>query len=161
MGKQWPVDEKGNETVILHDVSFNGRRGRFFSFQYRPSPELEHLDRFPFILTTGRILEHYNCGSMTRRTPNMELVSEDVLMINPEDATRKNILNGDFVEVSSPRGKTSLKAKVTEDVNPGVLHTTFHFPQVAINHLTGCVGDLDTMTPEFKVIAVDVKRALV
>jgi formate dehydrogenase major subunit len=120
---------------------------------------LAHLDEFPFILTTGRILEHYNCGSMTRRTPNVDLVSEDVLMINPQDAEGKGIRDGDAVEVSSPRGKTSLKAKVTEDINPGVLHTTFHFPQVAINHLTGCVGDLDTMTPEFKVIAVDLKRA--
>ena len=156
MGKQWPVDEQGNETIILHDVDFSGGPGKFFSFRYQPSPELEHLDKFPFILTTGRILEHYNCGSMTRRTPNVELVNEDVLMINPEDAEKKNIQNGEYIEVSSPRGKTSLKAKVTEDVNPGVLHTTFHFPLVAINHLTGCVGDLDTMTPEFKVIAVDV-----
>jgi formate dehydrogenase major subunit len=96
---------------------------------------------------------------MTRRTPNAELVNEDLLMINPEDAEKKGIQNGDAVEVSSPRGKTTLRARVTGDVNPGVLHTTFHFPQVAINHLTGCVGDLDTMTPEFKVIAVDVKRA--
>jgi formate dehydrogenase major subunit len=159
MGKQWPVDEQGNETVILHDVTFKRGLGKFFSFQYKPSPELDNLDSFPFILTTGRILEHYNCGSMTRRTPNAELVNEDLLMINPEDAEKKGILNGDAVEVSSPRGKTTLRARVTGDVNPGVLHTTFHFPQVAINHLTGCVGDLDTMTPEFKVIAVNVKRA--
>jgi len=158
-GRQWPVDENGRETIILHDVNFSGGLGKFFSFQYKPSPELENLGNYPFILTTGRILEHYNCGSMTRRTPNVELVSEDVLMINPEDAGKKQIRNGDYVEVSSPRGKTRLKAKVTGDINPGVLHTTFHFPQVSINHLTGCVGDLDTMTPEFKVIAVDVIRA--
>jgi formate dehydrogenase major subunit len=157
MGKQWPVAENGDETVILYENTFTRGLGKFFSFQYRPSPELENLDRFPFILTTGRILEHYNCGSMTRRTPNIELVNEDVLMINPADAEQKNIRNGDSVEVSSPRGTTFLKARVTGDVNPGVLHTTFHFPQVAINHLTGCVGDLDTMTPEFKVIAVDVR----
>jgi formate dehydrogenase major subunit len=158
LGKQWPVDEQGHETLILHDVSFSGGRGRFFSFEYRPSPELAHLAEFPFILTTGRILEHYNCGSMTRRTPNVELVDEDLLMINPKDAERKQIATGDMVEVCSPRGKTSLKARVTAEVNPGVLYTTFHFPQVSINHLTGCVGDLDTMTPEFKVIAVDVQK---
>jgi formate dehydrogenase major subunit len=159
MGKQWPVDEQGNETVILHDVTFKRGLGKFYSFEYRPSPELVHLDNFPFILTTGRILEHYNCGSMTRRTHNVDLVSEDLLMINPQDAEKRDIRDGDAVEVSSPRGKTTLRARVTGGINPGVLHTTFHFPQVAINHLTGCVGDLDTMTPEFKVIAVDLKRA--
>ncbi len=159
MGKQWPVDEQGNDTLILHDIEFKRGLGKFSAFNYLPSPELQHLDKFPFILTTGRILEHYNCGSMTRRTPNVELVSEDLLMINPEDAKSKEIQSGDLVELSSPRGKTSLKAKVTAEVKPGVLYTTFHFPLVAINHITGCVGDLDTMTPEFKVIAVDVKRA--
>lgn len=64
-----------------------------------------------------------------------------------------------IAEVSSLRGTTRLKTRVTTDVNPGVLHTTFHFPQLAINHLIGCVGDQDTMTPEFKVIAVDARTA--
>lgn len=159
LGKQWPVAEGGQETIILHDVTFKRGLGKFFSFNYKPSPELKNLDKFPFILTTGRILEHYNCGSMTRRTPNTELVHEDLLMINPSDAKKKGIKHGDKVKVTSPRGATSLKANVTDWVNEGVLHTTFHFPEISINHITGCVGDLDTLTPEFKVIAVDVERA--
>lgn len=158
-GQQWPIAEGGIGTPILHKDSFKRGLGKFFSFQYKPSPEMKNLSEYPFILTTGRELEHYNCGSMTRRTPNIELLSEDVLYVNRQDADKKGVLSGDRVEVSSPRGKTHLKAFVSDEVRPGVLYTTFHFPEVAINHLTGCVGDLETLTPEYKVIAVDFFKA--
>ena len=161
-GKQWPVLEDGTDTQILHTKQF--RRpdglGRFLFHDYEPSPELLRTgEQFPYILTTGRILEHYNCGSMTRRTPNKELVDHDVLLMNPRDAKAEGIVTGGTAEISSANGTTHLIVKVTSDVKPGVLFTTFHFPEIAINHLTSDVFEQVTMTPEFKVVAVNVKAA--
>jgi formate dehydrogenase major subunit len=115
--------------------------------------------KYPYILTTGRLLEHYNSGTMTRRTPDKDLVTEDILFIHPNDAKVKGITSGDFVIVSSERGQTNLKADVTDIVKPGVIYTTFHFPETAINFLTSNVGDEYTLTPEYKVVAVDIKKS--
>ncbi|MCP4128458.1 MAG: molybdopterin-dependent oxidoreductase, partial [Gammaproteobacteria bacterium] len=91
-GKQWPVLADGSDTQILHRESFNLGLGRFRFFNFEETPELEPKpESYPYILTTGRILEHYNCGSMTRRTPNRELVAQDWLLINPTDASTHNI----------------------------------------------------------------------
>lgn len=159
-GKQWPVSSDGKDTQILHQHEFKRGKGKFYVLNYHPSPEFKNLSDYPFILTTGRELEHYNCGSMTRRTPNIQLLDKDVLVINTLDAEKKNIKSGDMILLSSPRGKTHLRALVNEEVKPGVLFTTFHFPEAAINHLTGCVGDLETLTPEYKVIAVDIQKVI-
>jgi len=105
------------------------------------------------------VLAHYNCGTMTRRTPNRDLVDRDVLLIHPQDAAAHGIADDDTVEVRSPRGATHLSARLSEQVRPGVLFTTFHFPEVAINHLTSGIFDQDSMTPEYKVVAVGISRA--
>ena len=161
-GKQWPVLADGTDTQILHQEQFrrtNGR-GQFLFYDYEPSPELARTgEQYPYILTTGRILEHYNCGSMTRRTPNKELVDHDVLLINPDDARKEGVETDHKVEISSANGTTHLIVKVTDDVKPGILFTTFHFPEIAINHLTSDVFEQVTMTPEFKVVAVSIKAA--
>ena len=96
---------------------------------------------------------------MTRRTPNKELVTEDILFIHPHDAEVKGISTGDFVIVFSARGQTNMKARVTDIVKPGVIYTTFHFPEASINYLTSNIGDEYTLTPEFKVVAVDFKKS--
>ncbi|NCA90911.1 MAG: formate dehydrogenase subunit alpha, partial [Gammaproteobacteria bacterium] len=101
----------------------------------------------------------YNSGTMTRRTPNAELVREDLLYVHPEDAQAKGIVAGDLVRLISPRAETLVKAALSDLVSPGVLYTSFHFPEAAINHLTSDVGDEFTLTPEFKVVAVDFARA--
>lgn len=155
-GKQWPVTGDGNDTKILHTGQFKRGKGKFVFTDFVETPELQGDDMgdYPFILTTGRELQHYNCGSMTRRTPNIELMMRDELLINPHDALHYKISNGDKVQVRSRQGKTHLRAKLSNDVRPGVLFTTFHFPEVAINQLTSGVLDQDAMTPEFKVTAV-------
>ncbi len=161
-GLQWPVLEDGVGTPVLHGTRFKHENGkaRFMFHDYQPSPELGRLGAdFPYILTTGRILEHYNCGSMTRRTPNAELVDHDVLLMHPEDGAREGIADGGRVEISSANGTTHLRVKLSEDVNQGVLFTTFHFPEIAINHLTSNIFEQVTMTPEYKVVAVNVKAA--
>lgn len=158
-GLQWPVLSNGADTPILHRETFKRGKGRFLHFPFIETPELEgaHPD-FPYILTTGRVLAHYNCGTMTRRTPNRELVDRDLLLLHPQDAARHGITDDDLVEVRSRRGATRLSARLSDQVRPGVLFTTFHFPEVAINHLTSGIFDQDSMTPEYKVVAVAIAR---
>lgn len=159
-GKQWPVLEDGKGTEIMHKDVFKRGKGQILFHDFEESSEiLENSESFPFILTTNRELEHYNCGAMTRRTPNVEILTEDVLLINKNDAEEKGIKDGDIVCVSSARGKVDLKAKVTNEVKPGVLSTTFHFPEVLVNILTSGVSDSEAMCPEYKVVAVDVRKA--
>ncbi|MCP4125922.1 MAG: molybdopterin-dependent oxidoreductase, partial [Gammaproteobacteria bacterium] len=158
-GKQWPVLADGSDTQILHRESFNLGLGRFRFFTFEETPELEPKpESYPYILTTGRILEHYNCGSMTRRTPNRELVAQDWLLINPTDASTHNIADGDRVEISSRQGTTHVLAQLSDEVKPGVLFTTFHYPEIAINHITSGVMDEFSMTPEYKVVAVAIRK---
>jgi len=158
-GKQWPVAADGSDTRILHQESFKLGRGRFRFSEFVETPELAAQDPdYPFILTTGRILAHYNCGTMTRRTANAELVTEDVLLIHPRDAEALGVADGEGVEVRSRRGATRLPVQRSEEVRPGVLFTTFHFPNVAINRLTSDIFDGDSMTPEYKVTAVSLAR---
>ena len=158
-GAQWPIQPGGKGTPILHLESFKRGLGKFHFFPFKESAELESYGKeFPFILTTGRILEHYNCGTMTRRTGNSEIVSEDLLTIHPADAKRKGIATGDLVRLFSARGEVRLKASVTDDVKPGILYTTFHFPEALVNNVTGDGMDADTMCPEFKVTAADIEK---
>ena len=92
---------------------------------------------------------------MTRRTANIEITSEDILLINPKDAKTKAIQEGDEVRLFSARGEVNLKAQVSTDINPGVLFTTFHFPEAMVNNVTSNVTDTETLCPEYKVVAVD------
>jgi formate dehydrogenase major subunit len=159
-GKQWPVKEDGSDTKILHTETFKHGKGKFHSWDYEESPELvSNSVKYPYIMTTGRMLEHYNSGTMTRRTPNSQLVTEDILFIHPRDAETKGIKTDDFVIINSERGQTNMKVRISDIVKPGVLYTTFHFPETSINNITGNVGDEFTLTPEFKVVAVDFKKS--
>jgi len=159
-GKQWPVKEDGTDTKILHTDEFKRGKGKFVFTDFVETPELQHGDmaEYPLILTTGRRLQHYNCGSMTRRTPNIELIDHDELLINPADAKHYGIQEQEMVTLRSRQGQTRLKAKLSDEVKQGVVFTTFHFPDVAINQLTSGVLDLDANTPEFKVTAVAISK---
>ncbi len=158
-GLQWPIKEGGIDTQIMHLDQFARGKGHFHFFGWEESTELKTNGKeFPFILTTGRLLEHYNCGTMTRRTGNGEIVTKDVLTINPVDARAKKISTGDIVKLFSARGEVELEANVTEEVKPGILYTTFHFPENMVNNVTGQGCDADTMCPEYKVVAADVVR---
>jgi len=159
-GLQWPVSEDGSDTQILHTEEFTIGKGKLSNFDFKESMEIEtHGKEYPFILTTNRDLEHYNCGAMTRRTNNVLINTEDVLWINPIDAEGKGIKDGDLVCIESARGKVDIKANVTEDVRPGVLSTTFHFPEIMVNNITSDVHDSEAMCPEYKVVSVDFRKA--
>ena len=159
-GLQWPVAEDGSDSKYIHkDGQFKRGKGKFHHFDFEESPELvEHRAQYPFILTTARQLEHYNSGTMTRRTDNQKILAHDYLEINPEDAGKKGINSGDTVRIFSDRGSVNIPVQLNYTVKPGVVRTTFHQPEVFINMITGNVGDLETKTPEYKVVAVDFEK---
>ncbi len=115
--------------------------------------------RYPYVLITGRRLEHYNTGSMTRRTPDVELLPAETLDIAPADAARLGAGDGDPIEVTSRRGTITLPARVTAQVAPGQVFTAFHFPDAPGNLLTSAHTDRVTGCPEYKVTAVALRRA--
>ena len=158
-GKQWPVSQDGVDTQILHQETFKRGKGKFHFFDWHESSEIEENRReYPFILTTGRILEHYNCGTMTRRTGNRDINPEDLLAINPSDARDKGIVMGDKVRMFSARGEVLLRAKVSDEVKPGILWATFHFPEHLVNQITSEEKDEESLCPEYKVSAVDIEK---
>ncbi len=159
-GKQWPVAKDGTDTQILHQETFKIGKGQFIFNAFEESNEIvENGEKYPYILTTNRDLEHYNCGAMTRRTDNVIIHTEDVLWISPEDAKNNAINDGDMVCLESPRGKVDIKAWVTEGVKPGVLSTTFHFPEIMVNNITSDEHCSEALCPEYKVVAVRIRKS--
>ena len=124
--------------------------------EYIPTEE-RTTQRYPLILTTGRILTQYNVGTQTRRTKNVIWHAEDVLEIHPHDAEQRGLREGDWVEVTSREGSIFVRAILTERVQPGVVYTTFHHPDTGANVVTTENSDWATNCPEYKVTAVQVK----
>lgn len=159
-GKQWPVLPDGTDTKMLHTKEFTRGKGKFFFYPFKESNEIETYGKdYPYIITTNRELEHYNCGAMTRRTGNVEIITEDVLLINPEDAQKNKIKDGELVCVESPRGKVDIKAKITTEVKPGILSSTFHFPEIMLNNITSNEHDTEAMCPEYKVVSCRIRKS--
>jgi len=157
-GLQWPVNADGSDTKILHVDTFKRGKGKFHFFDWKESRELEtNKKQFPLILTTSRVLQHYNAATMTRRTANSEIITEDILLLNPVDAKIKGIKTGDKARLFSSRGEVTLTAEVSDKVKPGIVFTTFHFPEHMVNNVTSSECDTETMCPEYKVVAVDVE----
>jgi len=117
-------------------------------------------DQYPLILSTGRRYYHYHTGTMTQRTGSLEVYyGQESLEINPADAKKLGISQGDEIRVSSRRGSVVLKACITDVVPPGLVFTSFHFPAVPINRLTNPARDSIAKIPELKVCAVKVEIA--
>ena len=155
---QWPCNDAAPEgTPTMHIGSFVRGKGRFLITQYVPTQE-KVTPKFPLLLTTGRILSQYNVGAQTRRTPNVEFFGEDVLEIHPHDAEDRGINDGDWVGIESRAGTTVLRATVSERMQPGVVYTTFHFPESGANVITTENSDWATNCPEYKVTAVQIVK---
>jgi formate dehydrogenase major subunit len=154
---QWPCNEDTGEagTATMHAQQFVRGKGRFVITQYVSSDE-KVTRRYPLLLTTGRILSQYNVGAQTRRTENSRWHAEDRLEIHPHDAQDRGIVDGGWVGIESRAGRTALRASVTERVQPGVVYTTFHFPESGANVITTDSSDWATNCPEYKVTAVQV-----
>ncbi len=153
---QWPCNEKTPEgTPTMHVDTFVRGRGQFMLTPYIPTEE-RSTRKFPLLLTTGRILSQYNVGAQTRRTENRVWHAEDLLEIHPHDAEQRGVRDGGMVSVRSRIGETTLRAVITDRVPPGVVYTTFHFPETAANVVTTDQSDWATNCPEYKVTAVEV-----
>jgi formate dehydrogenase major subunit len=153
---QWPANEKAPVgTPTMHIDGFVRGKGKFVVTDYVPTDE-KTGPRYPLLLTTGRILSHYNVGAQTRRTGNVAWHPEDLLEIHPSDAENRGIKDGDWVSLRSRAGETTLRVKITERVAPGVVYTTFHHPATQANVITTDYSDWATNCPEYKVTAVQV-----
>ncbi len=156
---QWPCNEGAPlGTPIMHVDQFVRGKGLFVETAYIPTEERANR-KFPLLLTTGRILSQYNVGAQTRRTANTVWHSEDLLEIHPSDAETRGVREGDMVSLASRKGDITLRAAVTERVQPGVVYTTFHNPETGANVVTTEYSDWATSCPEYKVTAVEVTPA--
>jgi formate dehydrogenase major subunit len=157
---QWPCTADAPEgTPTMHEDHFmreNGK-GLFMLTEYVATQE-RVTPKFPLILTTGRILSQYNVGAQTRRTENVAWHAEDRLEIHPHDAEDRGLKSGDWVGIKSRAGETVLRALITDRVQPGVVYTTFHFPESGANVITTDNSDWATNCPEYKVTAVQVTK---
>ena len=155
---QWPCNEQAPDgTPTMHVGGFVRGKGRFYVTAYVPTSE-RTSSRYPLLLTTGRVLTQYNVGAQTRRTANMAWHSEDRLELHPHDAEARGIEHGDWVGVTSRAGDTVLRVEITDRVAPGVVYTTFHFPESGANLITTENSDWATNCPEYKVTAVQVVK---
>lgn len=158
-GLQWPCtgpDHPG--TPIMHKGGFARGKGTYSLAEYRPSQELPD-EEYPLMLTTGRILYHYNACAMTGRTEGInEIANSSFIEINDVDAEALQVANGDKVRVTSRRGSIETEARVSPKTNPGETWMPFHFQDGNSNWLTIAALDDTSKTPEFKVCAVKVER---
>ena len=158
-GLQWPcTDVTHPGTRFLHAESFTRGKGAFHALEYRPPAE-EPDEDYPFMLTTGRVLEHFHTGTMTRRSEVLDgLRGECLVEVNPVDASRLDVEDGDTVRVRSRRGLIEAKARITEKSAPGSVFIPFHFAEAAANRLTNAALDPYSKIPEYKVCAVAVEK---
>ncbi len=162
------IEEEGLQTPVLNDVhpgtpflfaeGFPRGRGKFHPLEYIPVVERPD-DQYPFILSTGRVLEHWHGGSMTRNSKLDDLYPEALVEIHPTDAARIGVYEGDVVRVSSRRGTIVLRARVSSKTTMGVVFIPFHFREAAANLLTIDVLDPLAKIPEYKACAVRVDPA--
>ncbi|MGH9874500.1 MAG: formate dehydrogenase subunit alpha [Pyrinomonadaceae bacterium] len=158
-GVQWPCPAEGHPgTEVLHGETFQiGAKASLHRVPYRPTKEAVSKE-FPFLLITGRTLYQFNAGTMTMRTPNAELRSNDSLDICPEDVARLQLQNGERIRVRSRYGETIMPIRITPSLRSGECFATFHTSEVFLNRVTSPHRDRYVKTPEYKVTAVCLEK---
>jgi len=158
-GIQWPcptADHPG--TPILHKEKFTRGLGKFTPLTFREPMEATDAE-YPFMLNTGRILQHWHGGTMSRRSAGLDwVVPEGEIQINAEDGVQLGIASGDMIHVTSRRGEVTGKASLTDKLPRGMVFMNFHFAEVPTNALTNDAVDPVAKIPEYKVAAVRVER---
>ena len=158
VGLQWPcptLDHPG--TKFLHEGTFTRGKGEFFAPACRRPAEMPDKD-YPLILSTGRTLQHYGGGTMTRRSKgSVQIQPEGFVEISPFEADMYGMKDGEFIGVITRRGKVKTKVKIT-DIKEGVIWMPMHFAEAAANKLTIAAYDNITMTAEYKVCAARIEK---
>ena len=159
-GLQWPCPDRDHPgTPYLHAGSFNRGLGKFRPTPFRDAVELPDED-YPFLLTTGRILQQYHTGTMTRRSEGLEMLSHGpAVEVHPADAEELGLGDGQMATVASRRGQVTVAVRVTERSRKGTVFMSFHFREAAANVLTNDALDPVAKIPEFKVCAVKIEPA--
>ncbi len=156
-GVQWPSSKKNpNGTRIMHQTQFTRGKGQMVGIPFRYAAELPD-DEYPLVLTTGRVLEQFHTGTMTRKTKGLDNLAGPRAMISVYDAEALGIHNGQRIRVSTRRGEIEIDAFVTKRIQKGVIFIPFHFVESPVNRLTTTATDPHAKIPEFKVAAVKVE----
>jgi len=159
-GLTWPCptpDHPGTPVLHVHGIARG--KGLFVPIEYQAPAELPDAE-YPFVLTTGRVHQHYHTGTMSRKgTALNRLYPEALAEINVEDAKALNVMDGDYVNIASRRGSLRIKALVSDITDRGVAFVPFHFYEAAVNNLTNSALDPISKIPEYKICAVRIEKA--
>jgi formate dehydrogenase alpha subunit len=160
-GLQWPCPDVSHlGTSFLYQHDFARGRGKFHAVGYIPPAE-SISENYPFILTTGRVLEHWHTGTMSRRSRVLsELRPDGVVEMHPGDAAKLGLVEHDLIVLASKRGKLEAPVHITENLPPGLVFMPFHWREAAANILTNDALDPVAKIPEYKVSAVNVVLAV-
>jgi predicted molibdopterin-dependent oxidoreductase YjgC len=156
---QWPCPtEEHPGTPILHTTVFTRGKGKFLPLEYKPPMEQPDED-YPLVLTMERSLYQFHTGTMTRKVKGLNVLNgEELVQINPVDAGKLGIEDGERVKVISRRGEVTARSKITEVSPVGVVTMSFHFTETRTNLLTNPARDPVSKIPELKVCAVRVEK---
>ena len=161
-GIQWPCPDRnhpGSRFLYASHPESAGGKGKFFPVEFQPPIEQPDSE-YPFVLSTGRTLYHYNSAPMTMREQGITDKQKDPFFeISAEDASSLGLAEGDTARLVSRRGALEARAQISERVYPGLVWMALHFAQANVNWLTHDVGDSLIGTPEYKVSAVRIERA--
>ncbi|ELB2803075.1 formate dehydrogenase subunit alpha [Vibrio alginolyticus] len=156
-GVQWPSNKNNPAgTRIMHQTQFTRGKGQMVGVPFRYAAELPD-EEYPLVLTTGRVLEQFHTGTMTRKTKGLDNLAGPRAVVSVEDAEALGISNGQRLTVSTRRGSIEIDAFVTKRIQKGVVFIPFHFVESPVNRLTTTATDPHAKIPEFKVAAVKVE----
>jgi formate dehydrogenase alpha subunit len=157
-GLQWPCPDAGHPgTATVHATGFVRGRAQLSRVAFAASPEAGVPD-YPLSLITGRVRDHYNVGTMTRRTPHAQLADGDALALHPSDAAPLGLAHGDRARIESRHGRTEARVAFDAGLIPGTAFLSFHFPETHANRVVGPAHDPESQCPEYKLTAVRVAR---